>query len=109
MTGIIRERYEVEAVIRKGRQGEVLRAQDLNHSNLVLTPRGDLVLVDLGSSANGAVGDGQRTTATARYAAPELAVAPPTPAADIYSLAATGYALLTGEPPRAGIRPALPG
>src|SRR5882762_10690523 len=35
MTGIIRERYEVEAVIRKGRQGEVLRAQDLIHSREV--------------------------------------------------------------------------
>lgn len=63
---------------------------DIKPANLRLTPAGDLFLVDgLLSDLNLASGDG-------RYTAPEEEVSP---AADIYSLGATLYALLTGNPP----------
>jgi WD40 repeat protein/class 3 adenylate cyclase len=76
---------------------------DVKPANLILTPTGRVVLVDFGVSST----RGLRTRGgTPGYRAPEIAAgAIPTRAADVYSLAATGFALLTGQPP-SGILPA---
>src|SRR5262245_17657496 len=74
---------------------------DVKPANLILDRTGRIVLVDLGSSS-------VPITSTARggtpgFRAPEIAgggVA--TRASDIFSLAATVFALLTGEPPTGG-------
>lgn len=72
---------------------------DVKPSNLVRAADGRVVLVDFGASA----APGRPRTASARtpgYAAPELAVVPdPTPAADVYGLAATAQTLFTGASP----------
>lgn len=76
---------------------------DVKPANLVLTSGGRVVLVDLGLSSlpNGR----HRRGGTPGYAAPELAAGEaPSRASDVYSLAATAFALLTGEPPM-GLRP----
>lgn len=75
---------------------------DVKPSNFVVTSDGRLVLVDFGTARRVHGGDGLRK-ATPGYGAPELASGTePTPAADVYSLAATAHALLTGRPPRPG-------
>ena len=69
---------------------------DVKPANAVLTPDGRLVLVDFGIASSGAV----TRSGTVGYTAPEvLDGQAPTPAADIYGLAATVLALLTGRPP----------
>jgi putative cell wall-binding protein len=69
---------------------------DVKPANAVLTPDDRVVLVDFGIATSGAV----IKSGTIGYAAPEvLEGQPPTPAADIYGLAATLLALLTGRPP----------
>jgi len=79
--------------------------RDVKPANLILTADGRAVLVDLGISAPGTPAAG-----TAGYAAPEVAAGePPTPAADVFSLAATAVALLTGRPPAPGERPSWEG
>ncbi|MGH2788975.1 MAG: protein kinase domain-containing protein, partial [Actinomycetota bacterium] len=76
--------------------------QDVKPANLILTGRGRVLLVDLGIASSGRAATGLGTSG---YVAPELAAGEePTPAADIFSLAATAYALLTGAPPQ-GHRP----
>ena len=73
---------------------------DVKPSNLVLTPAGTVVLIDFGIArlAGQTIGAGSQG-----YLAPEVAAgAPCTPAADVYGLAATAYALLTGAPPAPG-------
>ncbi len=83
---------------------------DVKPANLVLDRQGRIVCVDLGvSSLPGLVQRG----GTPGYRAPELMVGDePGPAADIYGLAATVFALLTGGPPTgvlprwSGIEPA---
>lgn len=74
---------------------------DVKPANLILTHQQRVVLVDFGIALQ-AGGDVKQKMATRGYAAPELITgAPPTPASDIYSLAATAFTLLTGAPPDA--------
>ena len=69
---------------------------DVKPANVVLTPDDRVVLVDFGIASSGPT----PSSGTAGYTAPEvLDGQPPTPAADVYGLAATVLALLTGRPP----------
>lgn len=62
------------------------------------------MLVDFGIARRN--GGGGRPYGTRGYQAPETAQgAAPTPAADVFALAATAFALLTGQPPQPGARP----
>ncbi len=80
---------------------------DVKPANLILTRGGRIVLVDFGLSS--APDSPRRRGGTRGYAAPELMSGElPARASDIYSLAATGFALLTGAPP-SGIRPSWDG
>ena len=80
---------------------------DVKPANLILTTGGRVKLVDFGmSSAPNAL---RRRSGTPGYRAPELAAGgPPSRAGDIYALAATAFALLTGSPP-AGFLPSWKG
>ena len=74
---------------------------DVKPANLVLTASGRVVVVDFGLSSGSA--DDVRRAGTAGYVAPEVAAgARPTAVSDVYSLAATAMALLTGEAPSRG-------
>ena len=76
---------------------------DVKPANLILTRGGRVSLVDFGASSTPARPG--RRGGTPGFAAPERALrGESTRASDIYSLAATAFALLTGEPPT-GIRP----
>ena len=78
---------------------------DVKPDNLMLTTGGRVVLVDFGTSTRG--GEHRERRGTRGFVAPEVAAgAPPTRAADVYALAATAFALLTGEPP-SGLEPHL--
>lgn len=69
---------------------------DVKPANAVLTPDDRVVLVDFGIATSGA----GVSAGTVGYTAPEvLDGQAPTPAADIYGLAATVLALLTGRAP----------
>ena len=76
---------------------------DVKPANLILTTGGRVKLVDFGiSSAPNAL---RRRAGTPGYRAPELAsYGAPSRASDIYALAATAFALLTGSAP-AGVLP----
>ncbi|HEX9123511.1 MAG TPA: protein kinase, partial [Actinomycetota bacterium] len=74
--------------------------QDVKPENLILVPDGHVVLVDFGLSVPGGTDRPGRYGGTRGYAAPELAAGTATAAADVYGLAATAFALLTGAPPR---------
>ena len=80
---------------------------DVKPGNLILTKGGRIKLVDFGlSSAPNAIG---RRSGTPGFRAPELAAdGAPSRASDIYALAATAFALLTGSPP-AGVLPSWDG
>src|SRR6185436_18235587 len=76
---------------------------DVKPANLILTRGGRIKLVDFGLSS--APGAPWRRAGTPGYRAPELAAgAGPSRASDVYALAATAFALLTGSPP-AGVLP----
>jgi len=80
---------------------------DVKPANLILTKGGRIKLVDFGlSSAPDAI---RRRTGTPGFRAPELAAdGTPSRASDVYALAATAFALLTGSPP-AGVLPSWDG
>jgi WD40 repeat protein/class 3 adenylate cyclase len=80
---------------------------DVKPANLILTTGGRVKLVDFGiSSAPNAL---RRRVGTPGYRAPELASdGAPSRASDVYALAATAFALLTGSAP-AGMLPAWEG
>lgn len=78
---------------------------DVKPANVVISAERRAVLVDFGLAATaGGRGLGMATTG---FAAPELTSADRSPASDLYSLAATAYALLTGGPPVPGDTPAV--
>ena len=87
---------------------------DVKPANVIVTPDAKAVLVDFGishrQSAEGPSAPRFALAGTAGYTAPEVAAGQaPSPAADVFSLAATAFALLTGGPPRPGARPAWTG
>jgi len=80
---------------------------DVKPANLILTRGGRIKLVDFGLSS--APNVPLRRAGTPGYRAPELAAgAGPSRAADVYALAATAFALLTGAAP-AGVLPSWEG
>jgi WD40 repeat protein len=80
---------------------------DVKPANLILDGTGRVVLVDLGSSSV-PMRAGPRG-GTPGYRAPEVAAASPAdPRSDVFSLAATTFTLLTGQPPT-GEKPAWNG
>jgi non-specific serine/threonine protein kinase len=78
--------------------------RDVKPANIVLASNGRAVLVDLGIAATSGSADagGHSRGYTAPEIASGVAASPP---ADVFGLAATAFALLTGAPPRAGTRP----
>ena len=80
---------------------------DVKPANLILSTGGQIKLVDFGiSSAPNAL---RRRVGTPGYRAPELASdGAPSRASDVYALAATAFALLTGSAP-SGVLPAWEG
>ncbi|MEA2158885.1 MAG: hypothetical protein QOD66_1265 [Solirubrobacteraceae bacterium] len=71
---------------------------DVKPANLILTRGGHVKLVDFGLSST--LGMGGERRGTAGFRAPELqAGGAPSRASDVYALAATAFALLTGAPP----------
>lgn len=72
---------------------------DVKPANLILDEHGRITLVDFGLSIRG-VGRAPTGFGTTKFVAPEVAAgAKPDRASDVYSLAATAHALLTGTPP----------
>jgi WD40 repeat protein/class 3 adenylate cyclase/tRNA A-37 threonylcarbamoyl transferase component Bud32 len=80
---------------------------DVKPANLILTKGARIKLVDFGLSS--APDAPRRRTGTPGFRAPELATdSGPSRASDIYALAATAFALLTGSPP-SGLLPSWEG
>jgi serine/threonine protein kinase len=80
---------------------------DVKPANLILTKGGRVKLVDFGMSS--APDAPRRRVGTPGFRAPELAAdRVPSRASDIYSLAATGFALLSGSAP-SGVLPSWDG
>ena len=75
---------------------------DVKPANVIRSPTGRITLVDFGIAS---AGRARRRAGSRGYIAPEVAAEGRlTPAADVYGLAATAVALLTGHPPD-GTRP----
>ncbi len=73
--------------------------RDVKPRNLILSAHG-IVLVDFGIARQMGDDAGTRAVGTPRYMAPEVLVGESvSPRSDIYGLAATVWALLSGEPP----------
>src|SRR3954452_682155 len=80
---------------------------DVKPANLILTKGGRVKLVDFGLSS--APDAPRRRLGTPGYRAPELAAdGVPSRASDVYALAATAFALLSGSPP-SGVLPSWEG
>jgi tRNA A-37 threonylcarbamoyl transferase component Bud32 len=80
---------------------------DVKPANLILTKGGRVKLVDFGMSS--APGAPRRRAGTPGYRAPELAAdGVPSRASDVYALAATAFALLSGSAP-SGVLPSWEG
>ncbi|MHB8696347.1 MAG: protein kinase domain-containing protein, partial [Solirubrobacteraceae bacterium] len=80
---------------------------DVKPANLILTRGGRVKLVDFGLSST--PGMLARRSGTPGFRAPEIAAgAAASRASDVYALAATAFALLTGSPP-AGVLPSWEG
>src|SRR5262249_1477955 len=82
--------------------GEGLVCRDFNPNNVMVTPEGALRLIDLEHAT--VPGTPVRRAVTNGYAAPELLQGPswqppPGVSADLYSLGATGFHLVTGTDP----------
>lgn len=81
---------------------------DIKPGNVVVTGDGTAKLADFGAAYR--VGGAETVTPnsavsyTPDYAAPEVVRGQPQPESDVFSLAATVYALVTGDPPRRGSR-----
>ena len=79
---------------------------DVKPGNVLVKAHGTVGLADFGLAA--VIEAGGEIPVTPAYAAPEALDGPPSPRSDVYSLAATLYALLTGVPPRLPVED-LPG
>jgi len=76
--------------------------RDVKPSNIMLTPGGDVKVMDFGIAAawDAHSTTGRQLLATASYVAPErIAGGRASPAGDIYSLGTVLYEMLTGQPP----------
>lgn len=93
------------AVVHLHARGVIHR--DVTAANVIIAPSGRAVLIDLGHALPVAAvpPPGPGVVGTPGYVAPEAVLggqAPLSPAADVYGLAAVGYALFTGRPPATG-------
>ncbi|QKW59910.1 serine/threonine protein kinase [Streptomyces sp. NA03103] len=86
--------------------GQGVMHRDLKPSNLMLTPGGELKVLDFGVAAALEPHPGETrftaanaTPGTVVYMAPEQAVGKAEPASDLYSLGCVLYELLAGRPP----------
>ena len=76
--------------------------RDIKPSNIMLTPNGNPVLLDFGisSETRNFVNNNGQISGTLPYMSPEqLSGAPPDTSQDVYSLAATAYECIIGNPP----------
>jgi tRNA A-37 threonylcarbamoyl transferase component Bud32/tetratricopeptide (TPR) repeat protein len=76
--------------------------RDLKPGNILVTPDGEVKILDFGIAARLDRGDGEKVSisGTPFYMAPEqIRGQPPTPATDIYAFGATAFHLATGQPP----------
>ncbi|MEV0998133.1 serine/threonine-protein kinase [Nonomuraea sp. NPDC050202] len=79
---------------------------DIKPGNVVVTGDGTAKLADFGAAyrvgGTATITPNSAVSYTPDYAAPEVVRGRPQPESDVFSLGATVYALVTGEPPRRG-------